>query len=134
MARMNADAVQLGDAIAQMNSQMETQSQGQEQHSAALEDDAERLNAVTEQGDESRGNLDEGSQGAQNLVQENQTTIQSATEAENEAAQQGAQLDAAAEERRVEHQSLKDRLVTWARGHRDARLEANRQSNTQASE
>ncbi|MAA79394.1 MAG: hypothetical protein CL916_09050, partial [Deltaproteobacteria bacterium] len=132
MGRMNEDANQMKEAFSQMDSQMEAQSQGQEGHRAALEGDSERLNTVSSQGEESRGNLDTANQGAQGLANANQKTIQNASDAEQEAASQGAKLDAAAESKKEEHRSTKERLVTWAKGHRDARTAANQQSASQS--
>lgn len=128
MGRLNEDANKMSEAFSQMNTQMEAQSKGQESHKAALDDNAQRLTSVSEQGQESKGNLDSASQGVQSLEEKNQSTIQSAGEAQAEAAQQREQLNAAAEQKKTEHQSLKDRLVTWAKGHRDARLATHQKS------
>lgn len=121
MGRMNEDANRMNDAFGQMDSTMADQRANAGAKAEQLGVADEVLASTKGTAATNREQLDTAAQGAQGLQQANDTKVQDAAAAEEEAGTQASQLSAKAEEKKAEKASLKNQLVSWAQGHKAAR-------------
>lgn len=121
MGRMNNDANKMNDAFGQMDSTMAEQRANAGAKAEDLGVVDEVLAGTKTVAGTNREQLDTAAQGAAGLAQANDSKVQEATAAEEEAGTQASQLQSKAEEKKGEKATLKSQLVSWAQGHKAAR-------------
>jgi hypothetical protein len=128
MQKMSDDADRMDQALDQMDIMMNQQAEVQPVRQQELSSDQGRIETTGEQAVQSEETLTQANEGALAFQQENETRLAQATEAKEDAIQQGAEIDEAVDIKQQQADTFAQEMQAWAAEHQAARQVAIQQT------
>ena len=124
MQKMSDDADHMEQALDQMDVTMNQQAQAQAPRQQELASDQGRIETTGESAVQSSETLTQANEGALAFQQENESRLAQATQAKDEAIQQGAEIDDAVDVKQQQAETYAQEMQSWASEHQAARQSA----------